>query len=177
MTDPLKWRDATAGDRALLEQFTCTIDAPRGPRGRPLPHPRPWERSVQSAIRERRSLTYAGGRLLLGLALPDTLMAVVAHSPLAAPSDMPEPSRLLGVVAVSTAARGAGGAVADEALEQGLSDMTGLPEFSRTGHILVLCGIDERNTPSEKLVRRHGFECVGPADDRSLRPWALLLER
>lgn len=52
MRPRLHWREAAAGDRPALETFTCTETRAKDSRGRPLPHPRPWERAVEVGIRQ-----------------------------------------------------------------------------------------------------------------------------
>lgn len=184
----LSWREATKADTQLLQGFTCTEPARRLRGGRPAPHHREWEREVQTWFRSGDALADSnadalhGGRLLLGFVEGD-LAVCVSHARLRNPGvetplrqhlNYEGPIRVLKAVGVACAHRGAGGRLADQALEYALEDMV---SQETSEEILVLGRIDSRNKPSERLVTRNGFELLDdlPAPEE-LRNWYTIIE-
>lgn len=68
MTDSeLDWHLIKSKETAReLQGFTCTTDHPRTPRGRRLPHPRPWEWEAQRHLRSADRHLRHGDDLLVG---------------------------------------------------------------------------------------------------------------
>lgn len=137
-----------------LQGFTCTNECPRTPGGRKLPHPKPWELEVQSHLRQS-SVRLKNGELLLVGRL-DTAIAAAAHlifTPLSAGKETHIAS-----VAVSTNARGQGGAIADEALSVICEVAYEQAAMAEGNTALVTGKIHNQNRPSEALFIRAGFE-------------------
>lgn len=65
MRRQFNWREAVAEDNTALQAFACTQEAPRDGHGRPLPHPRRWERVVEAGLRKLHP-PVGDGALLLG---------------------------------------------------------------------------------------------------------------
>lgn len=157
------WRPAadTAEDRAALQGFTCTSDRP--PMG--APHPKPWELSVQSDIRQRLLKNTASNRHLdqrFQLAMDEKMIAAVhAHARMTeAPDELTLPTgvcvRGLLYVAVAREYRSTG--LADRVMAEALYDIIDCEPDAPS--IAVLAKIDYRNGPSERMCRRHGFDLI-----------------
>lgn len=166
----LTWREATKRDRPLLQRFTCTVPAPRDPDKRAGPHPKPYEREVEKAIRALPvPLSGADGVALLGFDEVGELVTVAAWCSIIGTPGLYK-VRLL---AVARGKRGAGGLVAraclDEVLRRIASEHPGATVFGL---------VDERNTNSQRLMMDRGFsKTPGPVDDPRLEMWAAALPR
>ncbi|MEU9734070.1 hypothetical protein [Streptomyces sp. NPDC048002] len=184
----LSWRAATKADKTLLQGFTCTEPARRLRNGRPAPHHREWELEVQTWFRSGDALADAnedaayGGRLLLGFVEGD-LAVCTSHARLRNPGvetplrkhlGFEGPIRVLKAVGIARVHRGAGGLLADQALDDVLADMLDQESSRET---LVLGRVDSRNKPSERFVARNGFELLDdlPAAGQ-LRNWFMIIE-
>jgi hypothetical protein len=72
--------------------------------------------------------------------------------------------------------RGAGGALADELIEQILSASRGHSEVSDAPQCIVFGNVHTQNHPCEALLRRHSFEPIDvPRND--YQRWARLIAR
>lgn len=108
------WRDARRDDRQLLQSFCCTVEPRRDPQGRPLSHPRPWEREVEAWIRSRTPP--AGPREALRLETEEAALRAVAGMAVAEQRHGMVIVKLL-AIAVNVIARGGDGTVADGAID------------------------------------------------------------
>ncbi|MFD9095988.1 hypothetical protein [Streptomyces collinus] len=84
------------------------------------------------------------------------------------------PIRVLKAIGIACTHRGAGGLLADQALDDVLSDMMDQEANQET---LVLGRVDSRNKPSERFIARNGFELLDdlPAVGQ-LRNWFMIIE-
>jgi hypothetical protein len=163
----LIWREATPGDRNLLKTFACTSPAPKEPGRRAKPHPKPWEKAVQSAIRtlpvpqDRRD-----GTCLLGF----DAELLVAYS-LWTESDQRKGLFKLRLIAIATSARGSGGAVARECLEETLTRIESTLEPGVAGLVYGL--VDVNNGASQRLLKHFDFSVQpnAPVEDPELEMW------
>jgi hypothetical protein len=170
VTSNLKWRTATRGDRAALQEFTCTTKASRSSgSSRPLPHPKPWELQVQSFIRTLHPPAGPDQEFLLGED-PSGVGAVRVL----ADQGTPEIVKIQ-AIAVSVRYRGQGGAYADEALAAGLDHAGRRARAAGLGQVIAVGWVHQRNKPSQLLCRRAGFTYRRDTRD-GLQEWAVLLE-
>jgi hypothetical protein len=153
------WRDAVQSDRAALERFTCTVAAEKAPRGRPLPHPRPWELEAQTGIRQHRPPGATDDLYRLGVGADGSIVAVSITGLLEDPEF--EPTFKLLVLAVATSVRGQGGQVADACMRDALTQMEARARATDAAQFLVLGMVDPRNAASQRMCRRHDFICTG----------------
>lgn len=168
----LDWREATKGDRVLLQRFKCTTPPPREPGRRAQPHPKPYEYDVQKAIHTLNVPLHGDdGTVLLGLGPDGNLGAVSVWSSIRAHPGLHK----IRLIAVSLAYRGTSanpgvaGAVASETLDVTLTRLGGYAAGER-----VFGLVDHRNTGSLRLLKTHGFVHLpnGTVDDPDLQMWA-----
>ena len=168
MSPRIDWRDATRDDRSALEQFRCTSPAPRDPRGRPLPHPAPYEAEVQRWLRTHKPPGSPDEIFRVGIDHEGAIAAVAVTSQLAVPDGLT--FKIL-ALAVRHDLRGSriGGACMDDLLQQmnerALS--TGAEQF------LVFGLVDPRNTASQRMCANHDFTHVADTDD--YQQWARII--
>lgn len=149
------------------------MPAPKEPGRRAAPHPKPYEKDVQSAIRTLS--TPVGGRdgaCLLGFDGGE-LVAVALWSRM---DDADDPLFKLRLMAVSRKVRGQGGAVARECLEEVLARIVAEVD---EGDIATVYGlVDRRNAASQLLLTDNGFQVQegAPVTDADLAMWALEVE-
>jgi hypothetical protein len=169
----LAWREVERQDRLLLQGFTCTVAAAYDPSRGQKVHPRPWELEVQSYIRNYRPPAGPGETFLLGL----DNEGIGAVSCAAIFDKQPEVIKLL-AVAVSTRYRGQGGAVADEALLEGLNAAADLGVASGLSVVSVFGLIHSRNLASQGMCQRHGFTYEGDdPDEPDYQVWSVAVSR
>jgi len=166
----IEWRPAEGADRPLLQRFECTSPAPRRPGRRPAAHPKPYEKGVQSAIRTL-SVPVGGrdGTCLVGFD-DGTLVAVALWCRM---DDVDFPIIKLRLLAVARTARGKGGAVARECLDEVLARIAA--ELTE-GEVATVYGlVDYRNTASQRLLTDMQFELQAdaPTEDPNLTMWAI----
>jgi len=163
------WRLAEGADRPLLQRFECTKPAPKEKGRRAAPHPKPYEKQVQSAIRTLAvPVRGRDGVCLLG-ELDGELVAVALWCRM----DADYPLFKIRLLAVATSVRGSGGAVARECLDQVLARI--VAELA-PGEVATVYGlVDHRNTPSQLMLTDRDFKLQegAPVDDPDLAMWAL----
>ncbi|WP_328887076.1 hypothetical protein [Streptomyces sp. NBC_00316] len=140
-----------------------------------------WFRSGDALADANHDAAY-GGRLLLGFAAGD-LAVCVSHArlrnpgvetPLRCQLGFDGPIRALKAVGVACPYRGAGGQVADQALDDVFADMLAEEGDQPT---LVIGRIDSRNKPSERFVARNQFELIDDLpSEGQLRNWFTIIE-
>lgn len=163
------WRESIRGDRPLLQSFCCTIEPGRDGRGRPLPHPRPWEREAQAWIRSQRPPAGPNESLRLEV-LDPTLRSVGALAIADHRQDLVVIK--LRAIAISAANRGGDGSVADGAIEEILRTAAVLTEAVGGTRTILVTWVHEQNLPSKRLLDRSGF-AFRHALPQSLEEWAL----
>lgn len=149
------WRFAEPTDRPLLQAFQCTDPAPRDPGRRAQPHPKPWEKGVQSAIKQLpipRTAGGADGSILLGLEGND----LVAVSFWSSDGTGQPPLIKMRLLAISSMKRGAGGNLARECVDETLRRIEA--ELPRDQDGIVYGLVDTSNRPSQAMLRDSGFE-------------------
>lgn len=161
-------RSATA-----LQDFTCTQPRERTPRGRRLPHPRPWEREAQSLLRQAKPNPGAGELVVVGRALTDDA-SIIAAALLAIDSGE-VPTAFIQSCGVTREHRGRGGSTADLLIEQIIATSLYYVQPSYSGQLVVHGNVHVHNQPCETLLMRHAFEPVGiPHND--YQQWARMVE-
>ena len=160
----LEWRDAGRADRMVLQGFSCTRPVARGLDRRPLPHPKPWEFTVQSWIRSQTPPAGSGEAVRLGLqASTGELAAVGALSRVLSAGN--QSIVKLQALAVASMHRGAGGTIADELVNETLECAAVLGHDAGATRTLVIAWVHEQNTPSQDLLRRNDFLKLWPRPD------------
>lgn len=152
----LDWERIThRRDVSGLQSFTCTTDVPRTPGGRKLPHPKPWEREVQSHFRQISRRLRQGELLLLGCAEDGEARAAIHLM-------FEISAKVLGVfvasIAVCTSVRGKNGMIANEALLLVHEEARDKANRSCVETVVITGNIHTENRPSEQLFSRAGFE-------------------
>ncbi|MBT0772781.1 GNAT family N-acetyltransferase [Kineosporia sp. J2-2] len=166
MTDLLDWRPFEKSDRPALARFVCTDPESKIWDGSKKTHPRPWEYTVQSAVRRHRPRAAHGDQMYLGLD-DRGIGAVVAWS------RYPDPGQwLLQLIAVTTRyrGRGRGWGWAREAVQVSMNAMTEAAAAAGSGRLLVQARIDRRNTASKRLFGEAGFSYESDHSD-DLETW------
>lgn len=148
----LAWRDAERGDRPALQQFSCTVPAPRRDDGRALLHPKSWEREVQVGI-HLLTPPVADGVLLLGEDSQGLAAVALAHFGVEHDPCLVK----LRALAVEQRWRGQGGGVADEAMVQVLTAAARHGDKSGCDVVRVLAWVHPSNGPSQRMCERAGF--------------------
>ena len=169
----LTWHDAARGDRRLLQGLQCTVDFVRDRNGRPLFHARPWELEVQSHLRRTVPPHGPDQRLRLGLDESGILIAVTEQARLVVERSIAVVK--LQALAVSVEARGQGGRIADEALDDALSCSMELAAALAAVEVLVIGWVDPQNRPSKELLTRGGFGFRGDAPG-GLEEWVVTID-
>ncbi|RYC12485.1 hypothetical protein [Nocardioides zhouii] len=168
--DP-EWRPLTTRKEArVLESFTCTDDHPRTPGGRKLPHDRRWEWEAQRHLRQTSQLLQEGDLLLAGLRSSEVVAA--AHLQFDPTNEVLQ--LFVAAAGVALAGRRQGGNLADQMLAailaEGLHRATGL----RCANLVLTGKIHTRNTPSQLMVQRAGWEPYdAPSSD--YQAWGLIV--
>lgn len=162
---------ATKGAARELQGFTCTSDHPRTPRGRRLPHPRPWEweaqrhlRSAAQHLRDRDALHV--GRNSVGAIASAAHVAHDEHSGLLVAN--------IQALGVGLSYRARGGDTADEAFAT-IRDGAKLEAGLRRCSTVILTGkVHRLNLASQYACLRAGLE---PADEpiTDYQTWALCI--
>ncbi|WP_157124196.1 GNAT family N-acetyltransferase [Nocardia pseudovaccinii] len=139
-----------------FHEFSCTEPYPRTPEGRKMPHPKPWEWTAQSIIRQSSRCLKAGSLLIVGWSNPSNEILAVAHA-------IPEVSTSLfsvhvAAIGVSRTVRGRGGSVADRTLEEVHSVVLENARESGAVDVVATANIHTRNFPSQRLFERAGYE-------------------
>lgn len=155
--EDIEWTYANAGHRRVLEAFICAEpEHPEwDPRGRvQLPHPAPWELTVQSEIRTTHPPLPESEALLLGFSA-GRLAAVCNYGWITDRGEHPQ--LFISVLARDVTFRGR--RVGDVTLQTVLSLLR-----SEKQRANVDCGvfarIDGRNTKSRALFSKNGFVCL-----------------
>lgn len=166
----LSWRHAVAQDRQLhLQSFTCTVPARRGRLGRPLPHPRPWEREVEAGIRTLKPPIGDGALQLGSDAQGLAAVSLVYFTPRGRTAK-------IAAIAVATRVRGRGGKYADEALELALRAAADYG-FSKYNSVVTVVGqVDPRNAASQRMSARAGLVHLDDVADGRYQEWGRDLE-
>jgi hypothetical protein len=167
------WRDARTSDRSVRQSFECTVDFERTASGRPLFHPRPYEREVQTHIRRAALPSSTNGCLRLGFA--DGELAAVVQINLEGTRDGYSFVRLQ-AVAIARQFRGLRGEAADEAMHEALLQSIVLGPAGASEGTVVSALIDVRNEPSRRMLQRHKFALRGTIDGQ-LEEWVVLAVR
>ena len=151
------WDQAAKSDRRRLQQFTCTTDPERDAYNRPFPHPRPWEKEVQSSI---RTLHLPAKKLnsirIRSESADDPISAVVSLRQEAAPDVFH-----LQLIAVSLDLRKQGGAVADEAFTEASQECAAISGLEQGATLFVTANIHSDNQASIYLAERNLMERTG----------------
>lgn len=159
----IEWVDAERERLDEIQHFTCTSPIPRGPGGRRLEHPKRYELTAQSVIRNCKPPVHEPHVLLLGLIEGE--IATVASFTYLLNSSQQAPIVFINAIGLSTTFRGGDGSMADETLQRVLirtgSDLgaKGYTEAMAQGNIHRL------NLRSQALVARTNFQADGPAGD------------
>ena len=162
----IHWQRITDRHEAtLLETFSCTIDRPRTPQGRKLPHPKPWEREVQSHFRQCSKRLRAGDLLMVGRHTADEQIVAAAHLMLDQKSPSPFTAHIA-AIGICTTVCGQGGKVADSTLVEVCSTVVDRARGSGIDIAVATANIHVRNLSSQSLFERNGFEPVSvPSGD------------
>ncbi|WP_253783641.1 GNAT family N-acetyltransferase [Nocardia amikacinitolerans] len=156
-----------------FQAFSCTDPHPKTPQGRKMPHPKQWEWDAQGFIRQSSRNFQPGNLLVVGWSVDDNEILAVAHL-------IPDVSVVafsvhVGVIGVSTAVRGQGGAVADRTLEEVRNVALGDGRATGANAVLATANIHTRNFASQRLFERAGYEPRGvPRGD--LQQWICRLD-
>jgi N-acetylglutamate synthase-like GNAT family acetyltransferase len=165
VTSLLRWRPFEADDRDALERFVCTDPDKKIWDGRTKSHPRPWELSVQSAVRTHKPSLERDESMILGL--DDVgVAAVCAWARYANPGQV-----LLQLVAVAMRHRDRGGLCAKEAVETVMTIISADARSAGAVTLLVEARIDRQNEPSKRLFSQAGFVYVDDCTE-NLERWA-----
>lgn len=123
----IEWVDAEREHLDEIQHFTCTSPIPRGPGGRRLEHPKRYELTAQSVIRNCKPPVHEPHVLLLGLIEGE--IATVASFTYLLNSSQQAPIVFINAIGLSTTFRGGDGSMADETLQRVLirtgSDLSG----------------------------------------------------
>lgn len=165
----LRWRTAERGDRALLQDFSCTEPAVFDAQRRRAVHPKPWELVVQSGIRNLKPPT-GGQFVLLGLD-DDGIGAVCIVTATEEPAEF-----YLMAVAVARHYRGRDGFIADEAITQALE--VAADRSAQEGHenAYIFGYIHEENVPSQRMCERRGFTHEGDSPLKDYQQWSITVD-
>lgn len=145
-------------DRQALQGFTCTVAAPRDARGRPLPHPRPWEREIESYFRKRPRLG-PGQEVRLGWD-QEGIAAAVDLQRLSGGA-----ATFMNALAVSISYRGTGGGCADEAMEEAANWAAEQANTAALSEARLMARCHVENAASRRGLIRHGFIHVGTVEE------------
>lgn len=159
MSPRIDWRDATRDDRSALEQFRCTSPAPRDPRGRPLPHPAPYEAEVQRWLRTHKPPGSPDEIFRVGIDHEGAIAAVAVTSQLAVPDGLTFKTLAL---AVTHGLRGTG--LGRACLEDSLRQMNVRALEAGAEQFLVFGLIDPRNVASQRTCASLEFAHVADLD-------------
>ncbi|GLY27237.1 GNAT family N-acetyltransferase [Kineosporia sp. NBRC 101731] len=151
MTDLLHWRPFEKSDRPALACFVCTDPESKTWDGQRKTHPRPWEHSVQSAIRSHKPRPARGEHMLLGLD-GQGIAAAVAWA-----RDTDRGRALIQLIGIATRYRGRGRSWAKEAIEVAMQVIIDEVRTGDAQHLLVRAHIDHRNAASKRLFAEAGF--------------------
>jgi hypothetical protein len=166
------WRDAVRQDRSILEAFVCTDPAPRRPDKRPLPHPKPWELSVQTWIHGLHPPSGPSERLRLGFVPGDDSLAAVGEVCSVGTDGGLVAVKLTGL-AITQRHRGQGGTLADEAVGQMIDQAKELALAQGASGLIAIAWAHPLNVPSHRMLARNGFRRRGqPAPD--VEDWVLV---
>lgn len=168
---PVVWRDAIRQDRNPLEGFKCTPDAPRRPDRRPIPHPKPWEESVQKWARTAHPPSGANERLRLGIDSDGERLTTVGEVCLLRVVDGLAALKMTGI-AIDVEHRGLGGRLADSALQDLLQSSGELAMAGGASEMIVIAWVDPRNGPSQRMLERNGFRFRSSVAD-DIDDWVL----
>jgi hypothetical protein len=165
----LAWRAAEHGDRAALQQFTCTVPAQKVFGQKRSYHPKPWELNVQSGIRALQPPLPPDQSLMLGL----DVEGIGAVCLLAEQGDAAVIK--IQAIAVSVRLRGQGGVYADEAMQVALEVAGNRAQNARIDSVLLVGWVDPHNIASKRLNQRAGFaqRRITPG---GLEEWVLKLD-
>ncbi|GHC88486.1 hypothetical protein GCM10010349_75800 [Streptomyces flavofungini] len=172
------WRTPGKQDRRLLQTFTCAEGRP--PDGR-LPF---WENEVQKYFRQDALAdTNRSAHLGQRFRIAEDASGIVGAYTHARPESLHPDLRLapdqacrgLLMLGVATRHRHQGGKVADQVFDDALYDMA--QRESARKSIVILGHVDRRNVPSQRMLRRQGFEEVVPGTPAErLGLWMLTLD-
>jgi hypothetical protein len=169
VTSLLDWRlyDKRA-DNLALRRFTCTDPPTRRSGSRGSFHPKPWEREVQSFVRQKRPNVPFGEVMILGHELADQRIGAVCRwAELRNPGEV-----LLQCVAVSVyyRYRNSQREYAKEAIETAKSAIAARARVAGSEDVLIYARIHHRNSPSRRMCGASGFRYFKTEDD--LETWA-----
>lgn len=178
-SERLEW--STITDRrsaAGLQSFTCTVERPRTPAGRRLPHPVPWEWEAQALLRNASHRMRAGDELVVGRVPGEDVIAAGAwlefHE--LEVHEVGMPAVYITSSGVHVAHRGCGGHLADELVDRVIRRCRAVIDPSGAPSGIVHGKVHVRNVSCENLQLRHGFEPVG-LPQSTYQEWALLVDR
>ena len=156
------FRDATRHDRQVLQGFRCTRPSAFDGRGRRRPHDRPWEAEVEAYFHDLKPPGRSQNVTRLGFDDDQNLASVVDVEQQRPSIEHPAPAYFIRAMAVALTHRGHGGAVADAAMTDVLTEIARRVAASGTDHFIVSGRIHRSNHASQAMAKRHGLQ---PAED------------
>lgn len=168
MSAQIDWRDATREDRSALEQFRCTIPVPRDPRGRPLPHPAPYEAEVQRWLRTHKPPGSPDEIFRVGVDHEGVIAAVAVTSQLTVPEGL---TYKILAIAVRHDLRGTG--IGYACMDDSLQQMNERALSTGTEQFLVFGLVDPKNTASQRMCASQDFTHV--ADTEDYQQWTRII--
>lgn len=178
-SESLAW--STITDRrsaAVLQSFTCTVERPRTPSGRRLPHPVPWEWEAQALTRSASNRMHAGDELVVGRVPGEDGIAAGAwlefHE--LEVHEVRTPAVFITSSGVDVAHRGRGGGLADELIDRVIRRCRAVIDASGAPTGIVHGKVHVENVSCENLLLRHGFEPVG-LPQGTYQEWVQLIGR
>lgn len=155
----LAWRNTSAGDRSVLQSFECTTRSRHGIR---TVYPRPWERSIEVAVRGVNPRQGGAAHLRVGLdAHGIAAVACAAYAPA-------YNAYMVEMIAIASRCRGAGGIYADEAIEEATQIALGMQDAADVEVPFVMADVDPRNRAAGFLLRRNGYRLDSQDHDRQV---------
>jgi hypothetical protein len=170
------FRDGKRQDRQLLQGFRCTRPPAVDERGKRLPHNRPWETEVEGYFHVLRPPGRSEDMIRLGIDDNQDLASIVEVQRLKPISEYPIPEYFIRAMAVALTHRGRGGAVADAAMEDMLTELARRVAKSGVAQFIISGNIHELNKASQAMAERHGLRPLTDVAQDSYIRWRLLVE-
>ncbi|MFE0719773.1 hypothetical protein ACFW23_02320 [Streptomyces rochei] len=176
----VKWREAEEKqDAQALAAFVCGIPAP------PSRRPPQWEREVERYFRlgevweDLKTSKYSGQRFLIaedseGIAAAFTHARLVSNDQ-ALMSPAGEARRMLMMLGIAARTRQQGHRFGNQVLEEALYDILDSEPDSSCVH--VWGKVRPKNLPSQRMLKRAGFEERDVPSLGNFTHWYLVLER
>ncbi|MFZ4208664.1 hypothetical protein ACOZE4_28110 [Streptomyces griseoincarnatus] len=176
----VKWREAEEKqDAKALAAFTCGIPAP------PSRKPPQWEREVDRYFQlgevweDLRTSKYSDQRFLVaednsGIVAAFTHARIDSNEPLFVPLDG-EVRRMLMVLGIAARMRRKGQRFGNAVLEEALYDI--LESESESPYVHVWGKVRSRNLPSQRMLKRAGFQQRDLPSLGNFTHWHIVLER